>query len=101
MNINIPIPQLASWRTTASGIVGILAGLSALCYALGAIFHSLATGAFGDLQGELPGLLVAGGAVANGVGNIFAKDAQVTGGSISAVTGAKGPAVSLVDVEKV
>lgn len=76
---------ITNWQTTAMGIAAILTSA-------GAIFHAAGTGDWTTALSALPGIL-------GGLGLVAAKDKNVTGGSVSNVTGltaVAGP-VSLVD----
>ncbi|HUB63884.1 MAG TPA: hypothetical protein VL996_05470 [Methylocella sp.] len=65
-----------NWKTTLAGIPAVLGGLSALCYALGPVFHSLAAGQLADLINEWPAVVASVAAISTGVGLFVAKDAS-------------------------
>jgi Phage tail lysozyme len=75
-----------NWMTTIGGIGAILT-------AAGAGFHALSTGDMASAYGSISGIVA-------GIGLLMAKDHNVTGGTVSNVTGAVGLPVSLVDKEK-
>ena len=77
--------------TSSAGIGAILmAGLN--------VYHSLSTGTAPDAN-QVSVLLQQIPTILSGIGLLFSKDWNRTGGSVSAITGVAGPPVSLVDKE--
>lgn len=71
--------MLRNWKTTAAGVVGI-------CGGIGTIGAGISKAVEGDFAAALPLLTAGAGAIATGFGLLFAKDANVTGGTVPNAT---------------
>jgi hypothetical protein len=93
MNINLNFigqflkwPPVINYKTTSFGLAAIFGALADL-------MHGAATGTAPNWSADFSALVT-------GIGLIMAKDHNVTGGTISNVTGKPGVPISLIDVEK-
>ena len=79
-------PPVINWRTTLAGIAALLAALADLAHAAATKTQPNWSDDWTAICGFFIGLM--------------AKDHNTTGGSVSAVTGASGPPVSLIEEVK-